>query len=463
MRDSIWNKRIPTLLGLFMIIVGIVATTVLVKTGVITIQNASISEAPQNVRITNISNNSFTVSYTTQTKLLGSLSYGTTSNFGSVGFDDRDQRTTTPSEYNIHYITVKNLQPSTLYFFSITSGKDTYLHNDAPFQVTTGPSLSSDPPTQQPALGKVLLPDGNPPKEAIMYLGASGTETVSALLQPDGSYILPLNSLRTENMSAYAALKSDEKLNGLVVSDSQKSNISVLASQINPIPVITLSQDYEFTTQNTPLASSSAQTKFPSLTTSLSTKSPAAQILTPKNDQGFTDTKPQFKGTAQPGEDVQITVHSEQVINTTITADKTGNWVYRPPTDLAPGEHMITIMTRNAAGILQTIQKSFTVYAAGSQVAQSATPSATLAPTPKTVIPSPTPTTPVPTLAPTEIPTPTTPEVLPTPTVIIPVPPTKGGQTMTPGSEETYLLGFAAIATTSLGVLLFFLSKRNFV
>ena len=460
MKNSIWNKRIPTLLGIFIIGIGIFVTTMLVQTGVITIQNAAVSQAPENVRITNISTKSFTVSYTTQAKVLGTLSYGVTSDYGSVGYDDRDQKNTTSADYNVHYITVKNLKPSTLYFFSITSEKDTYLHNDTPFQVTTGPILPTDPPKQQPALGKVVLPDGSIPPEAIVYLSGPGTQTISALLQNNGSYILPLNSLRTEDSTSYANLIPNQILQELAVSVDKKSNVSILASQINPIPVITLSQDYDFTVQSTPLASGSAQTSFPFFTTSIS-KSSTPQILTPNNDQGFTDTKPTFKGKAQPGEDIQITVHSDQAINTTIIADKYGNWSYRPDESLTPGEHTITIVTHNAAGILQTIKKSFTVYAAGSQVSQSATPSATLTPKP-TNIPTPVPTVIFPTSTPAQLtPTPTTIVMIvttaPQPTAL----PTKGGQQLQPGSDATTFLAIAAVITTSLGVLLFFFSQRR--
>lgn len=464
MNNSIWNKRIPTLLGLVMIIIGIAVTSVLVQTGVITVQQAAPGEVPENVRITNITANSFTVSYTTQAKVLGSLAYGTTSDFGSVGFDDRDQKTTTTGEYTLHYITVKNLKPETLYFFSITSGKDTYTHNDVPFQVSTGPLIVTDPPKQLPTSGKVLLADGTTPKEAIIYISTPGSQTLSALSQEDGSYILPLNGLRTQELTAYQVLSPDQKLQQLIVGPQQvKSNVVVLASQLNPVPAITLSQDYDFTAQTTPLASPSAQTSFPSFTTTLSTKA-KAQILTPKNDQGFTDDQPVFKGTALPGEDVQITVHSEQVIKTTVTANKSGSWTYRPDENLEPGEHTITIVTRSASGILQTIQKSFTVYAAGSQVAQSATPSATMTPRP-TRVPTPTkaiiPTaTPIPTEAP--LPTPTTivmaVTTAPTPTSI---PTTKGGTKLEPGSESTTFLGIAAILTTSLGVILFLYTKRS--
>jgi len=457
MKDSIWNKRIPTLLGLTMISIGIIVTSVLVQTGVITIGQAAPAENPENVRITNVTATSFTVSYTTQAQVLGSLSYGTTSDFSSIGFDDRDQKNQDAQPYTLHYITVKNLKPSTQYFFSVTSGTDTYLHNGEPFQVTTGPVISQEPPTQAPASGKIVLPDGMAPKEVIIYLSSTGTQTLSAL-SINGSYILPLNSLRTENFSSYALLQKDQKITGLAIGKTQTSTIVLLASQTNPVPAITLSQNYDFTYQTTPIASPSAQTNFPSFTATISNITP--EILTPKNAQGFSDTQPVFKGTAQPGEDVQIIVQSDPEYKTTVTANASGTWSYRPPQDLAPGEHTITIITRDASGIVKRIMRPFTVYAAGNQVAQSATPSATPKPTIPiaTTIPTAVPTIAIPTPT-TILPSPTLPFMTPTPALSVPR--TKGGEPEAPGSTSTMILGFAAIITTSFGVFLFLLAKRN--
>ena len=73
MRNTIWQKRIPTLLGILFITIGIGITTYLIKTGVLFTTKAGPSEDPHNVRITNITDSSFTVSYTTANKVVGSV------------------------------------------------------------------------------------------------------------------------------------------------------------------------------------------------------------------------------------------------------------------------------------------------------------------------------------------------------------------------------------------------------
>jgi len=151
----------------------------------------------------------------------------------------------------------------------------------------------------------------------------------------------------------------------LVLGDSLTSNVSLSINQINPIPTIILSKNYDFRQDQSPSATiPETVSSFPSF----SSTSSASQILILKKDQEFTDQKPMFKGDAIPGASVNITIHSEQPIQATVTTDSQGNWNYRPASNLTPGNHTITVQTKNSAGILQTITQSFIVYAAGQQV-----------------------------------------------------------------------------------------------
>ena len=66
MRENIWSKRIPTLLGILLIIIGVGITSYLVKTGVILTSKAGPSEIAQNIRISYVTEGSFTISFTTE-------------------------------------------------------------------------------------------------------------------------------------------------------------------------------------------------------------------------------------------------------------------------------------------------------------------------------------------------------------------------------------------------------------
>ncbi len=470
MNNSLWNKRIPTLLGVFLILIGIGVTSFLVQTGVLFETKASPGETPLEVRITNISDTSLSISYKTTVKTTGVITYDINSSLTTTqtALDDRDQKTGTPGLYFDHHITIKNMKPSTQYFFSITSGKDTYLNNDILFQVTTAPVLDEKPISQKPITGKIISPDGKPIEGAIIYLTIPDAQTLSTTTKSDGSYILPLTTVRTTNLNSYFTVSSDKVIQMMVIGNSLTSSITVLSSQTDPIPIITLSQNYDFTQSTQPTATTSASFNFPAYTATLSTTTEPS-IQRPIKDESFTDQRPQFRGTALPNEDVVITIHSEEEIKTQVKTDSLGNWSYRPPTPLLPGSHTISISTRDKFGILKTITQSFTVYASGTQVEQSATPSAT----PKLTI-TPSVTVPVtPTLTPTSFPTSTPPVTItltPTPTLIVAITPTasvdqvvtqspKGGPPQSPGSVSIVNIGIIGFITTGIGLLLFLLSR----
>lgn len=475
MRKSLWDKRIPTLLGLLIISIGVGITTFLVNQTSLFGINANPSKEPQNVRITNITDTSFSVSYITNDNVTGSIAYGLSTNVNQTALDDKDQQSGNVANHKIHSITLTKLSPKTTYYFNITSGNQVYENNNTPFQVTTGPPLSENPSSQKPITGKVILSNGSVPEEGILYVTTDNSQVISATIKSDGTYILPLNSLRNSDLSSYYNFTQDTVLKMLVLGDSFKSNITLSINQINPVPTITLSSDYNFSSNEQPIASGSANIQsFPLFTsTSSGSRNGAPQILTPEQDQSFTDQQPQFKGTALPGESVQIIIHSDEQIQTSVNANSDGSWAYRPSAPLSPGEHTITILTKGADGILKSITESFVVYAQGQQV-NPGVPSGTPVPTKKpTATPKPT-LSPVPTAKatltqiPTSTPTPTatviaaltetsTPTIIPTliasPTAKTFLPPT--------GNPSIFTAGIIGILITLVGGLLFLLTRGS--
>lgn len=458
MKKSLWNQRIPTLLGMLLIAIGIGVTSFLVSRGIVTFSRAAPSQDPQTTRITNISDVAFTVSYRTTGAVPGSIAYGKTKDLGLVALDERDQVAGSAKNYQIHSITIKNLQPSTQYFFSIISGNGTFLNNDSPFMITTAPTSTVTPTSQQPLTGKVIASDGTALPETIVYLSIANAQSLSTLTKSDGTFIIPLNTLLTKDLTNRFTLSPDTSMNLLVLGQIQQSTVVLTTTQSNPVPTITLSQNYDFSASTTPLdadksaiASQAAQTSFPSLSTSEVTNNKTPQVLSPKNDESFTDQQPVFNGTAAPNTDVNVVIHSDSQVQSQVKTNANGSWSFRPNTKLAPGNHTVTVTAKNNLGILNTITRSFTVYAQGSQVNQTATPSATVTPKLTTTI-SPTPTLFV-------LPTPTTGIIQPTtiPTqVVLPSGTTKGGQPIKPpGSATLVIVGIGAVITTIIGVLLF--------
>lgn len=458
--NSLWNKKIPTLFAFLLILLGIGATAYLTVIGVIPFGHASPAENPHGIRVTNITDTSFTLTYQTDTAILGSIAYGVDSNFGQVALDDRDQSTGIPAPYTIHSITVRNLKPLTKYYYEITSGNTVYLNRDVPFILATGPSIHSSPPALVPLAGNVQLPNGSNPTEAIVYVSTQNGQTLSALVKPSGVYIIPLNTMRTESFTSYISFTDATTLELLIFGDSTQSRATLLANKRNPVPTITLSDNYDFTLNISPLASTSAvPIGFPAF--SLDTTIQAQpKIETPVKNQTFNDSQPVLQGKAMPNATVKIEIHSQNTISKTVTADQYGNWNYRPDTPLAPGQHTITITTTDQSGILKTLQQTFTIFASGTQVAEAATPSAspTFAITPTNI--------PTPTATPTLIPSPT-PTTISTPTASIaptistsqsPVP-TKTQKIPATGNNTLITFGAITLVTTIAGIVLFLVSS----
>lgn len=468
MNSSLWDKRIPTLLGLFLIVIGIGITTALVKSGAVVIGKASPSEKPTDIRITNISDTAFTVSYQTPESIPGIIAYGKTATLGLVAQDDRDQANGLPISHILHYITVENLEPQTRYSFTIESGKSVFgqeKEGNPPFVVTT----QATPQAQgkgSTLVGQIVSADQTPLPETIVYLYTKGSTTLSALVNTDGTYALQLAILRTADGTLFQTVSSQTLLTMHATSPLGTSTVTLLPPPSGEVPTITLLQNYDFTLGTAPLAqnqeaTASAENVFPQFQAQEVVGSEKkVQILSPQKDAPLTDDKPQFKGTALPQEDVHITIHSDTVVDTTITADKNGNWTFRPPQSLSPGIHTITIASRDPFGILKTITQSFTVFAAGNQVSQSATPSATIVPT-ATIAPTSIPTVaPIPTLGPSLTPSPTraislTPTLFPTAMIVSSTPFFIQPTVVPPGNNMVTTVGFGAFVMTAIGIALF--------
>jgi len=459
MNHSMWNKQIPTLLALVVIVFGVLVTTYLVESGVIYTGRASQSTTPQDIKITNITDNSFTVSYTTTQETPGIVSFGKDTTLGQNALDERDSRADSFSPYTSHHITVKNLTPNTQYYFSIVNGGSTYLNNGAPYQTATAGKLNSAQTIQKKLQGVVILPNGEKVSEGLVYLSSPNSQDISTRIQ-NGEYVLDLSNLRNKNLDSSFQISDTTIFTLKAVGKDGQSQITLFAKN-STVPIITLSQNYDFTISEDPILqplSSEIGGGLPQeLQLNQTTGTP--QITVPKKNEEFIDQRPQFKGTAVALETVSITIRDENIV-TQVKADSSGNWLYRPTRTLIPGSHTITISAKDKTGVLRTATQSFTIFSLGTRVAQTATPSAsptigiTATPTPivitPTVIPTqlvtPTPTIVVPTLLPTS-----TPIIFPTPTTVVVIP----SKTEPPGNELVVFGGMIAFATTAIGLLLY--------
>lgn len=249
--NNLWSRKIPTFIGLFFIIVGTLVTTLLVRGDTIFQIRAGPGEDPKNIKITNVSDNSFTITYQTDDKVIGTVNYGIDSNnLDGISLDDRDQLSQQINKYNYHSITIRNLDPNTKYYYSITSGSKKYENTKSRFEVLTKGEISDTPSSQFPISGKVVLPDGTAPNDGVVYVEIEGAELTSTLLKNDGTYVLPLNTLRKSLVDEYFELSDNTLITVDIYANSQFSTASVTKNEISPVPLITLSGSYDFSKRN---------------------------------------------------------------------------------------------------------------------------------------------------------------------------------------------------------------------
>lgn len=455
MKKSIFERRMPTVFALVFLLAGLAVTTYLIQRQVSNQGHASPNEQPQNVQIVNITENAFTVTFTTLDPTVAAASI--TSN-GNTNVTFENQKSNIPRLS--HFIVVNGLSPNTEYSFTILSNGTAYTENGKSYLVKTAAQAAGQPGSS--ITGTILLPDGNPATDALVIMQVPQGALAGAITDSNGEYTILGNFIRSLTHDQYMVLQNDTLLTLTVNQGTYASKVSATYTPSSDIPTITLSNDYSFIQSATEEVSTSSASL---LTIPTGPVAKRLSITTPKTNESFVDQKPLFRGTATPGSLVNITIYSNP-ITATVRADPNGNWAYRPAVIIPPGNHTITITT--SAGSQST---PFTVFASGSQVAESATPSATLSPSPiatATPTSTPTPTTqllvspsasPAATVSPTETPTPTlTPTSTPT-TALSPSPTITGTSSHVPptgSTEQTLILTSLSVLFIVAGSVIFF-------
>ncbi len=446
MNRNISEKRIPSLFAIGTLLLSILVTSYFLQQKTNYQGHASISSVPQDVTISNLTDTSFTVSYTTNSLLLGSLSYGPNSSLGKVQLDQIDNAGKSLPHY-IHYFNVTGLLPNTPYYFTIASGGQTYENtNSQPYIIKTFQNIHSKPLSQHSISGKLELPDGSTPDEALIYLQSNSFSLISELINQTQNFSIPLSQIRSTNGTNYFAITPQTMLRLVASTQSYTTIVSLFTINTNPLPLLTLSNSYSFP----PIQNNShllLLQSFPSVILRAQlVQSTTLGFTSPKKNQNFNDPQPRFEGTALPNSKIEIDIQDNANIKTETTSDSNGQWTFRPNSPLSVGVHTITIISRDSSGVLKQATEQFSILPVGSSVEGAATSSATITPLPTTT----------PTLIPSTKPSvtiTTTPSfsISPTPTVVLPNKPT--------GSNSVLLGSVIGGILALFGIILFSLTR----
>jgi len=162
--------------------------------------------AISNIRVTNVSDMGFSVSWITSATAAGSLNYGTTPALGNNQPDDPGA-----GPYAHHVTLDWPSSPNTLYYFDVVSDGETDDNGGLHYTVTTGSALGL--PRNDLVYGQVFQADEvTPAAGAVVYItavdrngaGSSGrSASFSFLADSDGYWFVNLAGIRTTDYSAY--------------------------------------------------------------------------------------------------------------------------------------------------------------------------------------------------------------------------------------------------------------------
>ena len=159
---------------------------------------ASVS-AIKNVRITDVRDSSFVVSWTTDQVSPGSITYGMSTALGSVATDALN-----PTPTAAHYVAISGLSQNTTYYFDVIAGALTDDNGGAHYTVTTGPTLGAAPGTT--IYGQVFGPGGTGLDNAIVYLqvarAVGNSQSAAVRTAGGGWWSYNLDNLRTADGQA---------------------------------------------------------------------------------------------------------------------------------------------------------------------------------------------------------------------------------------------------------------------
>jgi len=397
----------PTALGLFILLAGVGVAIFLIKTRTSPTRiGADESLVPNQVRITNVTDTGFSVSFVTAKATTGLVKYGTEENsLKQTALDDRDQLSGEAGAFEVHHVTVKNLKSSSKYYFKIESGGKQFDNQGRAFEVTTGATLG-DPPAADPVYGTILSPTGTPVEGVVVYLNVPNGAPLSALARTNGNWALSLSTARSADLGSYLTYDTQAMIVNILVQGGKQGTAPAITTTANdsPVPDITLGQSHDFRsesgdseildTQGDVDLGDSSGFNLDLMATGSSTATDSGEVtLENPSYEGeiINATQPAFIGTGPPGKVLAVEINSETTYTGSATVDENGEWEFTPPEGLEVGEHTITISYIDEGGDEQTLVRNFVVAAAGeSEVpAITATPSGdTATDTARTSMPS---------------------------------------------------------------------------
>ncbi|OGG11628.1 hypothetical protein A2Z00_01025 [Candidatus Gottesmanbacteria bacterium RBG_13_45_10] len=381
--------KFPTIIGLLLVVLVVGSVVFFVERVLRSPSTASGSQEPNAVRSTNITDTSFTVSWTTQLPATGTILVSTPKKNNEIYYDERDTVEKTLGSYTTHSIIVRNTSPDTTHSVVILSNGQKYLDNGTPYLVHTATTLTPISGGLEPSYGTVKTADNQPAMGAIVYVTVQGGQTLSSLVKSSGLWLIPLSLLRTEDLMSY--LPTVDRMNEdiLIVYNGDEATATTDTLNDSPVPDMYIGKAYDFRKQQAKTTGKDTlairlptQNTTPTLGTGAvlgqtTRRTFSVSLISPAQDAALTTSLPFIQGTGIPSKFVGIMLGITNPTNGSTQVGPDGVWNFTPLKPLGPGKQSVTISTVDNVGKPVAITHTFKVLKSGSQVLGDATPSAT--------------------------------------------------------------------------------------
>jgi len=365
------GKKIPTILALLLLGVAIGAGYYFFSKSQIAVNP---EEIPNNIKITNIADNKFSVSWTTKSATIGNVEYGVSGEkLGGSAGDDKGN-----SKYKTHHITISKLQPNTQYNFRILSGEPTnrFDNKGLPYTVVTGPVISTVPVAKN-LYGEVTGTN----EDTLVYITLPGAYPASTTLKNNGAYNISISTIRTNDLKNYITYDPAATVVGITLDDGKGSTqVSASTANITPVPKITMGKNEDFRNAFTPtvaevdsnFAEIIVGSPMPQSVQIFNVEPLSADInvvvdgkatITNPSTEGevLTTTKPEFRGNGEESSTITIAISGQKAVSDTVKVDSNGEWRWTPPIELKTGKQKITVSYMDTNDKAQKIERSFSI------------------------------------------------------------------------------------------------------
>ena len=388
------KKQIPTILGLVILIFSLGAGVLLFGNGTgVFAPRANAEGTPKNIRVSNLTDKTFTVSFYTDEETIAFVKYGKKGEkLSEQAADDRDQLSGIVKAYRLHHITIRGLDAGTEYEYILGTGSDNFDNSGENYSIKTAVKPGTSPQNNQTVYGNIVMSDQTPAEGAIVYLYHENMGTMSTLVKSSGTWGLSLSNAFSTDGSNYANLTDDSKIQIKIqgIEPSVVTNWQTTIAEAQPVQELTLgaentavavdektdSEYSDFVDKEELLASesatanssssNSAELNLPTSTeTSMIEESSSSGTLgglleeelvatsvvldlsTVEEDQEasattVTTTQPVIKTTLPANTTVRVEIHSDTQIDQTLQTDENGELIIDVSSlgeNLEPGEH----------------------------------------------------------------------------------------------------------------------------